>query len=123
SARVLLAARLLAARAAAAQRAALALVHCTLHLLRCLLAVTARHGALLSGQSRRLERGAAFECSSRMQDVICQAIREKPLLELRYGGQSRRVAPHVYGIDAAGEEMLNCYQVWGGSEGEPAGWL
>ena len=58
-----------------------------------------------------------------MQDVICQAIREKRLLELRYGGQSRRVAPHVYGIDAAREEMLNCYQVWGGSEGEPAGWL
>jgi hypothetical protein len=58
-----------------------------------------------------------------MQDVICQAIKEKRLLELQYEGQSRRVAPHVYGIDAAGEELLNCYQVWGGSAGEPAGWL
>jgi hypothetical protein len=58
-----------------------------------------------------------------MQDVICQAIREKRLLELQYEGQARRVAPHIYGIDAAGEELLNCYQVWGGTDGEPAGWL
>lgn len=58
-----------------------------------------------------------------MQDVICQAIREKRLLEFQHEGQARRVAPHIYGIDAAGEEMLSCYQVWGGSDGEPAGWL
>ena len=58
-----------------------------------------------------------------MQDVICQAIKEKRLLELQYEGQSRRVAPHVYGIDAAGEELLNCYEVWGGTDGEPEGWL
>ena len=57
-----------------------------------------------------------------MQDVICQAIREKRLLELQYDGQTRRVAPHVYGIDAAGDELLSCYEVWGGSDGEPAGW-
>jgi hypothetical protein len=57
-----------------------------------------------------------------MQDVICQAIREKRLLELQYEGQARRVAPHVYGIDSAGDELLSCYEVWGGSDGEPAGW-
>jgi hypothetical protein len=57
-----------------------------------------------------------------MQDVICQAIREKRLLELHYNGQTLRVAPHIYGIDAAGEELLNCYQVWGGADGEPARW-
>ena len=57
-----------------------------------------------------------------MQDVICQAIREKRLLELQYDGQARRVAPHVYGIDSAGDELLSCYEVWGGSDGEPAGW-
>jgi hypothetical protein len=56
-----------------------------------------------------------------MQDLICQAIREKRLLELHFDGQPRRVAPHVYGIDAAGDEMLSCYQVWG--DGGPAGWL
>jgi hypothetical protein len=57
-----------------------------------------------------------------MQDVICQAIREKRLLELQHEGHTCRVAPHVYGIDAAGEELLTCYQVWGGTDGEPAGW-
>ena len=57
-----------------------------------------------------------------MQDLICQAIREKRLLELNYEGRSRRVAPHVYGIDAAGEELLGCYEVWGGTDGGPAGW-
>ena len=57
-----------------------------------------------------------------MQDVICQAIREKRLLELQYAGHARRVAPHIYGIDAAGEELLACYEVWGGTDGEPAGW-
>jgi hypothetical protein len=57
-----------------------------------------------------------------MQDVICQAIREKRLLELHYDGQTYRVAPHIYGIDAAGEELLSCYQVWGGTDGAPARW-
>ena len=57
-----------------------------------------------------------------MQDLICQAIREKRLLELHCDGQELRVAPHIYGIDAAGEEILSCYQVWGGTDGEPAGW-
>ena len=56
-----------------------------------------------------------------MHDVICQAIKEKRLLELHVAGQSRRVAPHIYGIDSAGDELLSCYQVWG--DGEPAGWL
>lgn len=58
-----------------------------------------------------------------MQDVICQAIREKRLLELHHDGQIVRVAPHIYGIDVAGEELLSCYQVWGGPDGEPAGWM
>jgi hypothetical protein len=58
----------------------------------------------------------------RMQDVICQAIREKRLLELHHDGQTYRVAPHIYGIDAAGEELLNCYHVWGGTDGALAGW-
>ena len=57
-----------------------------------------------------------------MQDLICQAIREKRLLELHHDGQTYRVAPHTYGIDAAGDELLSCYHVWGGTDGEPAGW-
>lgn len=57
-----------------------------------------------------------------MQDLICQAIKEKRLLELHYEGQERRVAPHIYGIDTAGDERLSCYEVWGGSDGAAAGW-
>lgn len=57
-----------------------------------------------------------------MQDVICQAIKEKRLLELHHDGRILRVAPHIYGIDATGDELLSCYQVWGGTGGEPAGW-
>jgi hypothetical protein len=58
-----------------------------------------------------------------MNEVICCAIREQRLLELHYHGYTRRVAPHVYGIDGMGDEMLSCYQIWGGSEsGEAAGW-
>jgi hypothetical protein len=57
-----------------------------------------------------------------MQDIICQAIREKRLLEIEHDGQSLRVAPHIYGIDAAGDELLSCYLVWGSTDGEPAGW-
>ena len=57
-----------------------------------------------------------------MHDLICQAIREKRLLELHHDGLTYRVAPHIYGIDAAGEELLSCYLVWGNTDGEPAGW-
>ena len=57
-----------------------------------------------------------------MHDLICQAIREKRLLELQYDGLARRVAPHIYGIDAAGDELFTCYEVWGGTDGEPARW-
>ena len=57
-----------------------------------------------------------------MQDLICQAIKEKRLLELHHDGQTYRVAPHIYGIDAAGDELLSCYQVWGDTDGAAAGW-
>src|SRR5678815_2770591 len=76
----------------------------------------------LRGQSRRWNALPTSRVPKRMQDVICQAIREKRLLELHYDGQTLRVAPHIYGIDATGDELLSCYQVWGGTDGEPAGW-
>lgn len=58
-----------------------------------------------------------------MNELICQAIRQRRLLELRYHNHTRVVAPHVYGVDTTGDELLSCYQVWGGSEGgEAAGW-
>ena len=57
-----------------------------------------------------------------MQDLICQAIREKRVLELQHDGQTFRVAPHIYGIDAAGDELLSCYELWGAADGAAAGW-
>ena len=58
-----------------------------------------------------------------VSETICRAIREKRLLEIEYHGHTRTIAPHVYGIDTSGDEMLSCYQVWGGSDGgDSAGW-
>ena len=58
-----------------------------------------------------------------MNTLICQAIEQRRLLELRYHGHTRVVAPHVYGVDTTGDELLSCYQAWGGSAGGAAsGW-
>ncbi len=58
-----------------------------------------------------------------MNTTICDAIRGRCILELRYHGYTRIVAPHAYGRDRSGEEILRCYQTSGGSEsGETVGW-
>jgi hypothetical protein len=58
-----------------------------------------------------------------MNQIICGAIREQRVIELRYHGYSRTVEPHCYGRDKGGDEVLRCYQISGGSEsGERAGW-
>lgn len=58
-----------------------------------------------------------------MKDLICDAIRERRVLEVFYHGYTRMIAPHIYGIDTTGEEVLSCYQLTGGSRsGESAGW-
>lgn len=58
-----------------------------------------------------------------MKDIVCHAIREKRLLEVSYHGHVRLIAPHVYGVDTTGEELLSCYQVSGGAAGgEHKGW-
>jgi len=58
-----------------------------------------------------------------MNSIICEAIHNKQVLELRYHGYSRVVEPHAHGRDKSGDEVLRCYQVSGGSEsGERIGW-
>jgi hypothetical protein len=58
-----------------------------------------------------------------MNQIICDAIRDQRVLELRYHGYSRTVEPHSYGRDKSGDEILRCYQISGGSEsGERIGW-
>ncbi|MFZ5997459.1 MAG: hypothetical protein ACOYW7_08230 [Nitrospirota bacterium] len=58
-----------------------------------------------------------------MNQIICRAIGERRLLELHYHGYPRIVEPHVYGKDHHGDDVVRCYQVYGGSEsGEEVGW-
>lgn len=58
-----------------------------------------------------------------MNQTICQAIREKRVIELRYHAYSRVVEPHAHGRGRDGEGLLRCYQLSGGSEsGESFGW-
>jgi hypothetical protein len=58
-----------------------------------------------------------------MQRVICQAIRERRLLEVVYHDRARVIAPHVYGVDTTGDELLSGYQISGDSRGgQPTGW-
>ena len=58
-----------------------------------------------------------------MKNELCIAIKDQHLVELRYSGYSRTVEPHAYGRDKSGDEILRCYQTFGGSEsGEREGW-
>lgn len=58
-----------------------------------------------------------------MNQTICQAIREKRIIELRYHDYSRIVEPYAHGRGRDGEGLLRCYQLRGGSaSGERAGW-
>jgi hypothetical protein len=58
-----------------------------------------------------------------MNQTICNAIRERRIIELRYHGYSRTVEPHSHGRDKNGDEIVRCYQISGGSEsGERTGW-
>jgi hypothetical protein len=58
-----------------------------------------------------------------MKQEILEAIAGLHVLELRYDGYIRTVAPHAYGRDKSGDEILRCYQTGGGSaSGEPTGW-
>lgn len=56
-------------------------------------------------------------------ELLVQAIAQRRLVTLQYGGKTRTVEPHKYGVDEAGEEKLLCWQTDGGSKsGKHAGW-
>ena len=58
-----------------------------------------------------------------MNTHICNAIRNRQVLRLRYNGGDRMVEPHRYGCGSNGEEVLSAYQTAGYSErGQPQGW-
>jgi hypothetical protein len=48
-------------------------------------------------------------------DIICEAIRRRVLLEFRYSNQVRVVAPYCHGISVRNAESLRAVQVRGSS--------
>ncbi|GAA4321906.1 hypothetical protein GCM10023144_01470 [Pigmentiphaga soli] len=56
-------------------------------------------------------------------EQLLRAIRDRLVLDVRYDGYVRRIEPHAYGQSTAGEPILRCWQVSGGSaHGQPTGW-
>lgn len=59
-----------------------------------------------------------------MNGTITQAINARMMLEIRYGGGSRMIEPHAYGVHkSTGNNILRCYQVDGySSSGKSSDW-
>ena len=51
-----------------------------------------------------------------MNHVICEAIRDRKLLQFDYHGLQRVVAPYCHGISTRGAEVLRAVQVRGSSK-------
>ena len=51
-----------------------------------------------------------------MTEAVLNAIKEKRLLSFTYQGQRRVVEPHIYGRNAAGNDILTAWFVQGYSE-------
>ena len=50
-----------------------------------------------------------------MNQIFCDAIKNRNILEFTYKGHYRVVEPHAYGLSLRGNEMLRCFQVGGTS--------
>jgi hypothetical protein len=48
-------------------------------------------------------------------DIICEALRRRALLEFRYDGRYRVVAPYCHGVSTRGVEVLRAIQIRGSS--------
>jgi hypothetical protein len=58
-----------------------------------------------------------------MNQSICEAIRDRAVVQFSYGGGSRTVEPHCHGITSTDREVLRGYQTGGySSSGNPVGW-
>ncbi len=58
-----------------------------------------------------------------MNQAICEAIRNRAVLEFYYNSQKRIVEPHAHGLSTAGNSVLRCYQIGGGSNsGQVPAW-
>jgi predicted DNA-binding transcriptional regulator YafY len=52
-----------------------------------------------------------LERSKMFHPIVCQAIREKRVLQFTYDLTNRHVEPHAYGVDKAGDELLRAWQL------------
>ena len=50
-----------------------------------------------------------------MNQVICDAIRNRCVLKFTYDGHPRIVEPHAYGLSKKRNEVMRCYQTGGTS--------
>jgi len=57
-----------------------------------------------------------------MKTEICNAIRNKKIIEFIYDGESRTVEPHCYGLTTKGNEAIRAYQIDGFSSSGKMGW-
>ncbi len=58
-----------------------------------------------------------------MNTLVKTSVETKTILEFNYDGQQRVVEPHAHGVSTAGNEVLRCYQIAGGSNsGNVPGW-
>ncbi len=56
-------------------------------------------------------------------ELACQALKVGKVLELQYDGFSRCVEVHAVGTSKAGNVVMCCWQIRGGSaSNEPVGW-
>lgn len=56
-------------------------------------------------------------------DVACDALKRGKILQLRYDGYSRCVEVHAVGVSKAGNTVMSCWQIRGGSvHNDPTGW-
>ncbi len=51
-----------------------------------------------------------------MKNIICEAIKNRKLLEFYYDGHHRIVEPFTLGVSHKNNDVLSVYQVRGGSE-------
>ncbi|MDB5966909.1 MAG: hypothetical protein JWQ72_3409 [Polaromonas sp.] len=57
-----------------------------------------------------------------MKVLITKAIAARAVVSVDYGGSSRLVEPHTYGVNSAGHEVLSCFQTRDSKSGAIIGW-
>lgn len=57
-----------------------------------------------------------------MKPEICNAIRNKNIIEFIYDGENRTVEPHCYGFTTKENEAIRAYQIAGYSSSGKMGW-